>query len=429
MKINLVTLGCAKNLVDSERLIYQLQQNGHTLLHNADEFTDIVIINTCGFILDAKTESVETILQYAESKKEGFIDKLYVMGCLSQRYKESLKKEIPEVDAFFGVDDLRFVLQELNSQYHVGELYRRTIQTLPHYAYLKISEGCNRNCAFCAIPSIRGRQKSVGMDDLVRESSQLVQEGVKELILIAQDITTYGTDLYGSRKLPELLEKLCRFSGAEWIRLHYAYPLSFPADEVIALMKDFPNLCKYLDIPVQHINEDILRRMNRGHGSREVYEIIEKFRKEIPDVSLRTTLITGFPGESEGAYQELKKFVLETKFDRLGVFPYSHEEDTPAFKLKNDVSQARAGERRDELMAIQEQISLEKNLEKIGKKLKVIVDAEEGEFMIARSEYDSPEVDNEILISKNGHSLRKGEFYTATIIDALEFDLFGRIEK
>lgn len=428
MKINLVTLGCAKNLVDSERLIHQLQRNGHTLLHNSEEFTDIVIINTCGFILDAKTESIETILHYADARKEGFIDKLYVMGCLSQRYKESLKKEIPEVDAYFGVDDLRFVLQELNSQYHAGELYRRTIQTLPHYAYLKVSEGCNRNCAFCAIPSIRGKQQSLGMEELVMESKQLIRVGVKELILIAQEITTYGTDLYGSRKLPELLERLCKLPGAEWIRLHYAYPLSFPADEVIALMKDFPNLCRYLDIPVQHINDVVLKRMNRGHGSEEVFEIIEKFRKEIPDISLRTTLITGFPGESESAYQDLKRFVLETRFDRLGVFPYSHEEGTPAYKYKNDVSSALAGERRDEIMALQEKISLEKNREKIGKKLKVIIDAEEGEFMIARSEYDSPEVDNEILISKTTEVVRKGEFYTATIIDALEFDLFGKIE-
>ncbi len=361
MKVNVVTLGCAKNLVDSEKLLRQLKENGHTVIHDADGSSDAVIINTCGFILDAKTESVDTILSFVEARKKGVIKKLVVMGCLSQRYRQSLKQEIPEVDGFFGVNDHEGVLNILGSRYYAGILQERVLTTPSHYAYLKVSEGCDRHCAFCAIPSIRGKQVSESVEDLVYEASLLAKSGVKELLLIAQDLTSYGTDLYHKKKLPELLERLAEIDGFEWLRLHYTYPHGFPADEVISLMKTHRNICRYLDIPIQHVNNDILKSMSRGHGRSEIEAIISLFRREIPEIVVRTTVITGFPGEGKAEYEELKAFVEETKFDRLGVFTYSHEENTPAYaRLSDHVAESTKHRRMEELMSIQERISLRK---------------------------------------------------------------------
>ena len=429
MTINLITLGCSKNLVDSEKLLYQLQRNGHQIFHNSNDYTDIVIINTCGFILDAKTESVETILSILDAKSQGFIEKVIVMGCLSERYKESLTEEMPEVDGFFGVYDHEKILAEIDSKYYEGELYKRSLQTPSHYAYLKIAEGCNRNCAFCAIPGIRGKQRSVSIDELVKEARDLANKGVKEIILIAQELTSYGMDIYKRKALTDLISELVKIEDLKWIRLHYTYPSGFPVDEIIDLMKKHRKICRYLDIPVQHISNRILKSMNRGHGAEEIYEIIEKFRTELPDVAVRTTIITGFPGEKEIDFQELKAFVSEMKFDRLGVFTYSHEEDTPAFSLKDDVPEKVKIQRMDELMSLQEKISAEKNQERIGNTLPVLIDSKEGEFYIGRTEYDSPEVDNEVLIAAEDKNLSIGEFYQVEISDATEFDLYGKVRE
>ncbi len=426
MTINLVTLGCSKNLVDSEKLLYQLQKNGHEIQHNSNEYTDIVIINTCGFILDAKTESIESILSFLEAKKQGFIDRVIVMGCLSERYKSDLKKEIPEVDGVLGVNDHAQILASIEARYYEGELHKRSLQTASHYAYLKISEGCNRNCAFCAIPGIRGKQKSLSIPDLVKEAKELARKGVKELLLIAQELTSYGTDLYGRKALTELMEELVKIESIEWIRFHYIYPSGFPADEMINLMKKHRKICRYLDIPVQHISDRILKSMGRNHGSSEVYEIINKFKTALPDVIIRTTLISGFPGETPEDFNALKDFIQDVKFDRLGVFTYSHEEDTPAYKLEDNISYEVKTERMEELLSIQESISLENNQKRVGNTYKVIIDALEGEFYIGRTEFDSPEVDNEVLIAATDNKLKIGEFYEVEIYDATEFDLFGR---
>ena len=427
MTINLVTLGCSKNLVDSEKLLHQLQKNGHEIQHNSNEYTDIVIVNTCGFILDAKTESIESILSFLEAKKQGFIDKIIVMGCLSERYKSDLQNEMPDVDGIFGVDDHAEILASIEARYYEGELYKRSLQTAPHYAYLKISEGCNRNCAFCAIPGIRGKQKSISIPDLIKEANELAKKGVKEILLIAQELTSYGTDIYGRKALTELLEELVKIESIEWIRFHYIYPSGFPADEMINLMKKHRKICRYLDIPVQHISDKILKSMNRNHGSAEVYEIIDKFRAALPDVVVRTTLISGFPGETEDDFIALKSFIQEIKFDRLGVFTYSHEEDTPAYKLEDNISFEVKTQRMEELLSIQESISLDNNQKRVGNNYKVIIDELEGEFYVGRTEFDSPEVDNEVLISAKTIKLRIGEFYDIEIFDATEFDLYGRI--
>jgi ribosomal protein S12 methylthiotransferase len=429
MTINIITLGCSKNLVDSERLLFQFRENGHVISHNSNEFTDCVIINTCGFILDAKTESIETILSYADVKKSGFIQKLIVMGCLSERYKESLAEEIPEVDGFFGVSEADKILHllELNfkSEYHL----HRVLTTPSHYAYLKISEGCNRACAFCAIPGIRGKQISISIEDLVAEARRLSDNGVKEILLIAQELTSYGFDIYKKNMLPELLGELVKIDGIEWIRMHYNYPSGFPADEIIELMKNHLKICRYLDIPVQHANDNILKAMNRNHSKQDVIEIIEKFRKEIPEISVRSTIITGFPGEGKAEYAELLSFVKQVRFDRLGAFTYSHEEGTPAHrKFKDSVSDKLKQSRLEELLSVQEEIALQKNQLLIGTMQKVIIDGQEGEFYIGRTQFDSPEVDNEVLIPVDQSGLLQiGEFYQIEIFDALEFDLYGRI--
>jgi ribosomal protein S12 methylthiotransferase len=426
--LNVITLGCSKNLVDSEKLLRQFEENGFIASHNSAEFTDVVIINTCGFILDAKNESIETILSYALAKKQGFIRKLIVTGCLSQRYSESLKQEIPEVDAYFGVNQDKDILNALGANYHAGLINQRILTTPSHYAFLKIAEGCNRSCAFCAIPSIRGNQVSIPVDDLIYETQFLISSGVKEIILIAQDLTSYGTDLYKKKYLGTLLREMEKQQGLEWIRLHYNYPLAFPVDEIIPLMKNSEKICKYLDIPIQHISDKILHAMNRGHGRAEIDTVINRFRKEIPDIALRTTLITGFPGETEKDFQELYDYVEQTRFDRLGVFTYSEEEDTPAaINQKDDVPEEAKTDRQSRIMSLQESISLEKNLEKVGKEFKVVIDTIEGEFYVGRTEHDSPEIDNEVLINKSSADLERGDFCRALVFDAQEFDLYAEV--
>jgi ribosomal protein S12 methylthiotransferase len=426
--LNVITLGCSKNLVDSEKLLRQFEENGFIASHNSAEFTDVVIINTCGFILDAKNESIETILSYAQAKKQGFIRKLIVTGCLSQRYAESLKKEIPGVDAYFGVNQEKDILNALGGNYHAGLINQRIITTPSHYAFLKIAEGCNRSCAFCAIPSIRGKQVSIPVENLVSEAHFLISKGVKELILIAQDLTSYGTDLYRKKYLGTLLRELDQLHGLEWIRLHYSYPLAFPVDEIIPLMKKSEKICKYLDIPIQHISDKILHDMNRGHGREEIDAVINSFRKEIPDIAIRTTLITGFPGETENDFQELYNYVEQIRFDRLGVFTYSEEEDTPAaINRKDDIPEDVKLERQSRIMSLQESISLEKNLEKVGNEYKVLIDTIEGEFYVGRTEHDSPEIDNEVLINKSSADLKPGDFCRALVIDAQEFDLYAEV--
>lgn len=426
MIVNIITLGCSKNTVDSEKLLKQLELNGYQVLHNSPKDADVVIINTCGFILDAKTESIETILAYCHAKESGFLRKIFVMGCLSQRYKESLKEELPTVDGFFGVNDTDNILRTLGGTYHAGLMHSRILTTPSHYAYLKISEGCNRNCAFCAIPLIRGKQESVPIEKLLQETSELAESGVKEIMLIAQDLTSYGIDIYKERKLLNLVETLSGIQGIEWIRLHYAYPDSFPLVGLSDLMIRTPNLCRYLDIPFQHISDQILKRMHRGHDKRVIMEIIEYLRKEIPGICLRTTLISGFPGETDKEFQELYDFVRDIRFDRLGIFTYSHEEGTPAEKeLEDNVPEDEKIRRMEAIMNLQESISLELNAQKVGSVLKVIIDGEEGEFYKGRTEHDSPEIDQEVLIPITQKTLETGEFYTIKITDALEFDLFG----
>ena len=426
MTINIVSLGCSKNIVDSEKLLKQLEINKFEIHHNSDQLTDVVIINTCGFILDAKTESIETILSYCRAKQSGLIQKLFVMGCLSERYKDSLKQEIPEVDEFFGVNDISTILKSLGGKYHAGFIHSRFLTTPSHYAYLKISEGCNRSCSFCAIPLIRGRQRSISVENLILEATELANSGVKEIMLIAQDLTSYGTDLYKSKMLIPLVEKLSAVQGIEWIRLHYAYPDELQMEELCDLMINNKKICHYIDIPFQHINQNILQRMRRGHGTEEVLDIINFMRKKVPDICIRSSFITGFPGETEVEFKELYEFVKSVRFDRLGVFTYSHEKDTPAdFELKDDVPEKIKVRRMEEIMKLQESISHEKNYAKIGETCKVIIDGEEGEFYRGRTEFDSPEIDQEVLIPKSHKKLEIGNFYQIKFTNALEFDLFG----
>jgi ribosomal protein S12 methylthiotransferase len=424
-KINIVTLGCSKNVVDSEKLLKQLNAGGFEVSYNSDDFkAGTVIINTCGFINDAKEESVDTILKFVKAQKSGKIDNLYVMGCLSERYANALKYEIPEVKKYFGVNNMSDILNELGLNLRKDLLTERTLTGPGHYAYLKISEGCDRTCAFCAIPSIRGKYISRPIDELVTEASQLARNGVKELILIAQDLSYYGLDLYRKQALVELVTELLKIKSFEWIRLHYLYPANFPLD-LIPLIKDNARVCRYIDIPIQHITDNMLGLMRRSHNRNETIAILNTLRKEIPDAVIRTTLIAGHPGETEKDFLELKEFIANFKFDRLGVFAYSHEEDTYSYKeykdkISEDVKQSRVAE----LMELQQNISVELNESYVGKVYKVIIDRKEGEFFIGRTEFDSPEVDQEVLIADQ-FNLKKGEFYQILITRSTEFDLYG----
>ena len=426
-KVNVITLGCSKNLVDSEELITQLKGNEFEVVHDSNtEEANIIIINTCGFIDVAKEESINTILDYAERKKEKAIDKLYVTGCLSQRYKDDLEQEIPEVDAFFGTLELPNLLATLEADYKHELLGERLITTPPHYAYLKIGEGCNRTCTFCAIPNMRGGHISQPIEVLVEQAKSLAKRGVKEILLIAQELTYYGLDLYKKRALPELLDALCEVEGIEWIRLHYAYPSKFPS-EIFDVMARQPKVCNYLDIPLQHANNDVLRRMKRQITNEETRSLIQLAKEKVPDIVLRTTMLVGFPGETEEEFEDLCDFVQKIKFDRLGVFQYSHEEGTGAYGLKDDVSAEEKAARANRIMEIQQDISFEKNQAKIGQKLRVLFDRKEGEFFIGRTEGDSPEVDNEVLVNASSQYVRVGDYANILIEDATEFDLFGSV--
>ena len=420
-KINIITLGCSKNTVDSEHLAAQLAAMDYKVVFDSDRTdADVVVINTCGFIGDAKQESIETILRAAQLKEEGKIEELFVVGCLSQRYADELRPELPEVDDFFGVNDWAGVVERLGAKYRAENETKRELSTPSHYAYLKISEGCNWMCGYCAIPLIRGRHKSVPME-------ALVEKGVREIMVIAQDTTYYGVDIYGERKIAELLERLCRIEKLEWIRLHYAYPTDFP-DQLVEVMAREPKICRYLDIPFQHISDNQLSAMKRRHTKAEALELIAKLRKAIPDIALRTTLLVGYPGESDADFAELMEFVKRTKFDRLGVFPYSEEEGTySATRLKDDVEEGVKQERVDRIMRLQERISLENNAKRIGQTMRVIIDRREGDFYIGRSEYDSPEVDQEIIIDSAGKRLYRGRFYDVVITDCEDYDLFAAL--
>ncbi|MCC7026174.1 MAG: 30S ribosomal protein S12 methylthiotransferase RimO [Saprospiraceae bacterium] len=426
-KVQLITLGCSKNLVDSEQLMTQLDHNEYHVEHNPDhsKLSDIIIINTCGFIDRAKEESIDTILHYAALRKEGKISKLLVTGCLSHRYKDNLEVEIPEVDGYFGTMEMPTLLARLNADYKYELIGERLTSTPSHFAYLKISEGCNRTCSFCAIPLMRGKHVSVEIDQLLKQAQNFAKNGVKELILIAQELTYYGLDLYKRRALPELLDRLCEVEGIEWIRLHYSYPSKFPLD-VIHIMNKQSKVCNYLDIPLQHATDRMLLAMKRQINKKETVELIQSIRQIIPDISLRTTMLVGFPGETEEDFEELCEFIKEHKFDRLGVFQYSHEEDTSAHDLIDSVSSEIKEYRAQRLMQIQEDISYELNEKKRGKKYKVIIDRLEGEYFIGRTEGDSPEVDNEVLISAKQY-VRIGDFVDVIICDSTHFDLIGEV--
>ena len=425
-KVNVITLGCSKNLVDSENLITQLQANDYDVLHDSNEEANIVIINTCGFIDLAKEESINTILQYSEIKKDGGIEKLYVTGCLSQRYKDDLEKEIPEVDAYFGTMELPGLLAKLNADYRHELIGERSLTTPLHYAYLKISEGCNRTCSFCAIPLMRGKHISKSIDQIIIEAKNLAKIGVKELMLIAQELTYYGLDIYKKRALPRLLRELCNVEGIEWIRLHYAYPSKFPL-EIIEVMRDEPKICNYLDIPLQHAADPVLKAMKRQITRKEQTELLLNSKDINPDVSIRTTFLVGFPGETDKDFEELLEFVEAVELDRVGVFQYSHEEDTSAHSLEDDVPAEIKAERANRLMELQRDISLTKNQSFIGKELKVLIDRKEGGFFIGRTEFDSPEVDNEVLIDAKKYFVRIGDFVRVKIKDAEEYDLYADV--
>ncbi len=428
-KVNVITLGCSKNLVDSEYLLKQLSANGFKVVHdsNSNDY-DIVVINTCGFINDAKQESIETILQFEELKKQNKIKKLFVFGCLSQRYREELIKEIPSVDKYFGVYDLKELVESIGANYKSELIGERFVTTPKHYAYLKISDGCDRNCSFCAIPLIKGKHLSKAIPELVDEAELLVRNGAKEIILIAQDLSYYGYDIYKKPKLADLIDQLSDIKGLKWLRLHYAYPAKFPMD-VLEIMTAKPNICHYLDIPVQHISDKMLKMMKRGNTKNETYDLIDNLRAKIPDIVLRTTILVGHPGETDEDFRELLDFVKYAKFDRLGVFTYSEEENTfSANNYKDDVPFSVKQSRMDEIMEVQRQISNELNYQKIGNIYNAIIDRKEGDYYIGRTEYDSPEVDNEVLIQSDA-KLKIGQFYNVRIIKADDFDLFARIEK
>ena len=424
--INVITLGCSKNTYDSEILMGQLKNNGAVVNHESDdESSEIVIINTCGFIENAKQESIDTILQQVENKKNGLIKKVYVTGCLSERYKEDLQNEISEVDKFFGTNNLKELLEELKFDYKKQLLNQRKLTTPRHYAHLKISEGCNRKCSFCAIPQMRGKHISKKIEDIVDEASELAKKGIKEILLIAQDLSYYGVDIYKKRKLYDLLVELSKVDGIEWIRLHYVYPTGFPSN-VIELINKNEKICSYIDMPLQHINDKILKSMRRSTTKKRTNELIKKIRKSKSNISIRTTVIVGYPGETNEIFNELKSWVMESKFERLGVFKYSHEEDTHAYNLIDDVNQEEKQRRYDEIMSIQKDISLSINKNKIGSEIKVLIDRFENGFYYARTEFDSPEVDNEVII-RNAEFLRVGSFTKVKIVDANYYDLFAEI--
>lgn len=426
-KVNVITLGCSKNLFDSEVTMTQLKANGFEVEHESEQNdSSIVIINTCGFIDNAKQESIDTILEYAQAKKDGLLDKLYVTGCLSERYKDNLETEIKEVDAFFGTRELPKLLKTLNADYKHELIGERIITTPSHYAYLKISEGCDRPCSFCAIPLMRGKHLSTPIEQLVEQAKNLAKQGVKELILIAQELTFYGLDIYKERKLSALLEELCKVEGIEWIRLHYAYPTGFPMD-VIETMKNNPKICNYLDIPLQHASNNMLKAMRRGTTRENTTQLVNDIRALIPNIAIRTTFIVGFPGETKADIEEMKDWVKEMKFDRLGVFTYSHEENTHAFGLKDDVPEKEKQRRAAEVMELQQGISLALNESKIGKSFKVLFDRVEGDYFVGRTEFDSPEVDNEVLVEKATNFARIGDFAMVKITGADDFDLYGEI--
>jgi len=420
--VNIITMGCAKNLVDSEVILTQLKGNNIEAEHETDTAANVVIINTCGFIASAKQESIDTILQYADARKSGKIDKLYVTGCLSERYKEDLAKEIPSVDAFFGTRDVPALLRKFKADYKTELLGDRVITTDSHYAYLKIAEGCDRPCSFCAIPLMRGKHVSRTIESLVEEAKNLAAKGVKELIIIAQDSTYYGLDIYGKRELARLLTALSEVEGIEWIRLHYAFPAGFPED-ILQVMATNNKICQYLDIPLQHGSTKMLKAMRRGITKEKTIILLNKIRTMVPGIAIRTTLIAGYPGETEDDFKEMMDFVRESRFDRLGIFTYSHEDNTYAFNFEDDVDEETKQSRANEVMELQAEISLELNETKIGKKFKVLVDRLEGGTYFARTEFDSPEVDNEVLINADDHYLRIGDFATVRITAASEFDL------
>ena len=424
--INIITLGCSKNLVDSELLLRQLKANNITASHESDKNSNVIVINTCGFINDAKQESIDTILQYIEAKKTGLIEKVFVMGCLSQRYGNELKNEIKKIDGIYGVNELPEIVKDLGGNYNKTLINNRCLTTPSHYAYLKIAEGCSRQCSFCAIPLIRGKYVSKPLNIIVDEAKILAGKGVREIILIAQDLTYYGIDLYKKRKLADLLRKLSEINGIDWIRLHYTYPAGFPID-VLDIMKEYDNICNYIDIPLQHISDSLLKSMRRGISGEETLKLINTIRNKIPDSAIRTTLIVGYPGETDQDFKDLKNFIIESKFDRLGVFTYSHEEDTPAYLLKDNIPEKIKQQRADEIMQIQQDISYQNNLKKVGNKFKILIDREEEDYFIGRTEYDSPEVDNEVLIEKSENNCRIGEFYKIKITKADMFDLYGEV--
>jgi ribosomal protein S12 methylthiotransferase len=421
-KINVITLGCSKNVYDSEVLMGQLKASGKDVVHEQEG--NIVVINTCGFINNAKEESVNTILEYMQKKEDGDVDKVFVTGCLSERYKPDLQEQIPNVDQYFGTTELPGLLKALGADYKHELIGERLTTTPKNYAYLKIAEGCDRPCSFCAIPLMRGKHKSTPIENLVIEAEKLAANGVKELILIAQDLTYYGLDIYKKRNLAELLENLVKVEGIEWIRLHYAFPTGFPMD-VLDVMNRESKVCNYLDIPLQHINDDILKSMRRGTTHEKTTKLLEKFRKAVPEMTIRTTLIVGYPGETQEQFEELREWVRKMRFERLGCFTYSHEENTHAFNLVDDVPQEVKQDRANEIMEIQSQISWELNQEKIGQEFKVIIDRKEGEYFIGRTEFDSPDVDNEVLINATTTYLKTGEYTTVKVTEAADFDLYA----
>ncbi len=426
-KVNVVTLGCSKNIFDSEVMMAQLKANNFEVEHESKiDDAEIVIINTCGFIDNAKQESIDTILRYADAKMEGLVDKVYVTGCLSQRYKDELEIEIPQVDAFFGTRDLPRLLKTLKADYKAELVGERLLTTPNHFAYFKIAEGCDRPCSFCAIPIMRGKHLSTPIEDLITQAKSLAAKGVKELMLIAQDLTYYGLDLYKKRALAELLEKLSEVEGIEWIRLHYAFPSGFPMD-VLDVMNAKSNICKYLDMPLQHGSTSILKSMRRGITREKTEELVKEIRAKVPGITIRTTLIAGYPGETEADFQEMYEFVKEMRFDRLGIFTYSHEENTHASNLEDDVPQEIKEERAETIMELQSGISYELNQAKIGKTFKVLFDRAEGLYFIGRTEFDSPEVDNEVLVKKENCYVRIGDFADVLIESADHYDLYGKV--
>lgn len=423
-KINVVTLGCSKNVYDSEVLMGQLRANNKEVVH--EEEGNVVVINTCGFIANAKEESINTILEYVQKKEEGLVDKVFVTGCLSERYKPDLQKEIPNVDQYFGTTELPGLLKALGADYKHELIGERLTTTPKNYAYLKIAEGCDRPCSFCAIPIMRGKHRSTPIENLVLEAEKLAANGVKELILIAQDLTYYGLDLYKKRNLAELLQNLVKVEGIEWIRLHYAFPTGFPMD-VLDVMKNEPKVCNYIDIPLQHIADPILKSMRRGTTKAKTTKLLDAFRMAVPEMTIRTTLIVGYPGETEEDFQTLKQWVTEQRFERMGCFTYSHEENTHAYSLEDDVPEEVKMQRANEIMEVQSQISWELNQQKIGKTFRVIIDRKEGGYYVGRTEFDSPDVDNEVLVNAEDGYLRTGEFFNVKITAAEDFDLYAEV--